>query len=1152
MSLSNYVFMKVSVLLRCTILLIASLFAGAAYTQIDTLFWFAAPEVSASAGDSPIYLRLMTYGAAANVQVSMPANGGFVPINIAIPANSVDTINLTPFLSSVESPAGNVVANNGIKITSSENISAFYELKSSTNKELFTLKGTRALGDNFYTPFQKFWDNAVTSPGSFSSIDIVASEDNTTVLITPRTAIIGHAQDITFSVTLQLGETYSARDITLTASSSLAGSIVSSNKPIAITLFSGALTNGGCTSAMGDQITSEAYTGTEFIIHKGTGSSDRVYILATQNGTGITIDNTTTTSTLINWGETYEIDLTDTENYIVTTKPVYVWHASGYGCELSGAQVPHLLCAGTYSTAFTRTSSDSLGLMLYTRSGFEGQFEVNGNATLITAGQFTNVPGTSGAFKMALIHFTPAQIAVNSYNEVTNTGDIFGLGVLHGNNGVGSGYGYLSEFGSYPFVTAGNDSTICANTTLPLNGTIGGGDVTGVWSTSGFGTFSNPTSSLVNSYLPNPLDTLVSPIELILTSIGNCTVLKDTILLTVSPAPIVTASANQAVCENNSTVQLAGGVAGGAGTGSWTSLGTGGTFLPDNLTLNAQFTPSAADIAAGSVQLVLTSTGMGSCFAETDTMLVNFTAPPIVDAGLDTLYACENFPNTLLNGSVTGSTSTGKWTTIGNGLFSPNNLDLAATYEPSPDDIIAGSVMLYLESTSNGACISEEDSLLLIFTVGPTVDAGINMIACSNDAIITLSGVISGVTSTGVWSGGLGTYGTNDTDLNSTYSPSVAEISSGTLFLTLTTTNNVSCVAVNDIVQINFVAPPIAIFNFTEDCLYDGSVFTDFSLPGYGNIISWDWDFGDSFTGSSQDESHLFLTPGTYNVQLITNSDAGCSDTVLQAVESFEIPVAGFNYSSNCPNNQIIIDFTDNSTTQSDALNYWYYDFGGPGNVATENPTQLFGLDGDYTITHIVGTVNGCFDTIVEVITVPLFPQAGFSYNTTNGLNIGAVFNFINTSQNGSLYNWTFGNNNTSTDENPSNTYFANGTYLVTQYVYGSLGCVDSTSQTIVINTVTTEINTLIPNAISPNGDGKNDVWKLEFIQLLYPNATVDIFNQWGQLLFSSEGYNNPWDGTYNDNLVPDGTYYYVINLSSTGAESEIFKGTLLVLKSKN
>ncbi|MFT5858990.1 MAG: gliding motility-associated-like protein [Flavobacteriaceae bacterium] len=1136
--------------LRYLFLLLLTFSTSISYSQVDTLFWFAAPEISASAGETPIYLRFMTYGNSANIEVSIPANGAFVPINLTVPANSVDSINLSSFIALIESPDGIAAWDTGIKITSTEKISAFYELKATTNKEIFSLKGTRALGDNFYTPFQKFWDNASTTPSSFSSIDIVATEDNTTVLITPRADIVGHLKDVTFSIILQTGQTFSAREIDLLGATSLAGSIVSSNKPIALTLFSGALTNAGCTSTMGDQITSEAYTGNDFIIHKGTSTSDRVYILATQNGTAITIENSSTTSALINWGETYEIALTDLENYITTSKPVYVWHASGYGCELSGAQVPHLLCAGTSSAAFTRTSSDSLGLLLYTRTGFEGQFEINGNPSLITAGQFTNVPGTGGAFKMAFIHYSTAQIPINSYNEVTNNGDIFGLGVLQGNNGAGSGYAYFSEFDSYPFVTIGNDTTICANTLLPLSGIVGGGDVTGVWSTSGFGTFANPTTSLVNTYNPSPLDTLISPIQLILTSTGNCTVLRDTIVLTVSPAPIVTASADQALCENNATAQLAGGVEGGATTGEWSSLGIGGTFLPDSITLNAQFVPSAADIASGSVQLVLTSTATGTCQAETDTMEIIFTLPPSVDAGLDTLYACENFPNTVLSGTVSGATTTGKWTTAGNGLFSPFNLDLNATYEPSPADVLAGSVMLYLESTSNGSCLSEMDSLLLIFTVSPTVDAGTNLIVCTNDASIDLSGVIGGVTSTGIWTGGLGSFVASDTDLNANYTPTAAEISSGTMFLTLTTTNNLGCLAETDNVQINFVAPPFANFNFTEECLYDGSVFTDFSLQGYGNIISWNWNFGDLSTGSNQNESHIYSAPGAYNVELITVSDAGCSDTALQVVQSFEIPTADFTTSSDCPNNQIIVDFTDNSTTVTDALNYWYYDFGGPGSIAAENATQLFGINGDYTITHIVGTINGCYDTIIEVLSIPPFPVASFSYNTTNGLNIGAIFNFINTSQNGTTYSWTFGNNNSSSDENPSNTYFSNGTYLVTQYVYGALGCVDSTSETIIINTVTTEITSLIPNAISPNGDNKNDVWKLEFIQLLYPNASVDIFNQWGQLLFNSDGYDIPWDGSYNGEPVPDGTYYYVINLNA-GTEDDLFTGTVLVLKSK-
>lgn len=1125
------------------------LFLKSGFSQIDTNFWFAAPEISASVGDNPIFLRFMTYANPANVEVTLPSNSAFTPINLSIPANSIDSINLAPFLSSIESPAADVVSNNGIKISASNPVSAFYELRAGSHKELFTLKGSKALGDNFYTPFQTNWDNGSTTPASFSSIDIVATENNTTVLITPRTAITGHAQNVTFSVVLNEGETYSARDMNTTGASTLAGSIVSSNKPIAVTLFSGALDNGGCLSATGDQITNQSFTGNSYVVHKGTASSDRVYILATENGTNVTVSNTGTTSALINWGETYEVALSDLDNYISTNKPVYVWHVSGYGCNLSAAQVPPLLCAGTYSTAFTRTSADSLGVFLYTRTGFENQFALNGNGALIPAGQFTDVPGTSGEFKMALIYFSLADVPLHSYNEVTNAGDVFGLGVITGNDGNGSGYGYLSEFNSYPFATAGNDTSICANTTINLNGQIGGGDITGLWSTSGFGTFALGTDTLINQYIPSPLDTLISPIDLILTSTGSCLTQRDTITLTVSASPIVNASADQSVCENNAVVQLSGDVQGGATTGVWSTLGSG-SFSPNNTTLNAQYVPSATDITAGTVQLVLSSTGAGACLQETDTMQITITSGAIVDAGVDTLYACENNASFGLSGTVSGATSTGKWITSGSGIFTPDNISLNSTYIPSQSDIVSGAIMIYLESTSNGNCVPVLDSIQVIFTTPPTVDAGINQLICANDAAISLNGSISGVTSTGVWSNGNGTFSSSDTDLNATYTPTPSEISAGTLILTLTSTSNGGCLAESDVVQINFIAEPNAIFNFTEECLYTGVTFTDFSQSGFGTLNSWQWDFGDMNSSTDQHASHDYSSSGTYDVQLIVTNDNGCTDTVTNSVQVFEVPTADFTYTSDCPNNQIIIDFTDNSSS-GDPINYWFYDFGGQGTSATANPSQIFNADGDYTITHIVGTTNGCYDTTTQVISVPPFPQAGFSYNTNNGLNIGAVFNFVNTSQNASSYSWDFGNNINSTEENPTNTYFSNGTYVVTQYAYGDLGCVDSTSQTIVINTVTNEISTLIPNAISPNDDGKNDIWKLEFIDLLYPQATVDIFNQWGQTIYSSTGYDVPWNGTFNGELVPDGTYFYVINLNDDSVAENIFKGTILVLKSK-
>lgn len=281
---------------KCLAFLLFTSTYSQSIAQVDTLFWFAAPEVAASQGESPILLRFMSYENPATVTVSLPANGAFIPISVSLPANSTNSIDLTPFLSSIESPAGNTVADNGLKIESTERIGAFYELGAATNKELFSLKGSKALGTNFYTPFQKHWDNASTTPASFSSIDIIASEDNTTVLITPRTAIVGHAQDATFSVILNKGETYSARDMNVTGLSSLAGSIVSSNKPIAVTVFSGALSEGLCSNSMGDQITNVNFTGRDFVLNKGTSSFDRVYVLATQNGTSITINNTVTTT----------------------------------------------------------------------------------------------------------------------------------------------------------------------------------------------------------------------------------------------------------------------------------------------------------------------------------------------------------------------------------------------------------------------------------------------------------------------------------------------------------------------------------------------------------------------------------------------------------------------------------------------------------------------------------------------------------------------------------------------------------------------------------------------------------------------------------------------------------------------------------------
>ena len=68
-----------------------------------------------------------------------------------------------------------------------------------------------------------------------------------------------------------------------------------------------------------------------------------------------------------------------------------------------------------------------------------------------------------------------------------------------------------------------------------------------------------------------------------------------------------------------------------------------------------------------------------------------------------------------------------------------------------------------------------------------------------------------------------------------------------------------------------------------------------------------------------------------------------------------------------------------------------------------------------------------------------------------------------------------------------------------------------------------------IPNGFTPNSDGINDTWEIDNIAF-QPDVTVEIFDRWGSKIFESKGYASNWDGTFNGQLLPTHTYFYVIS----------------------
>src|SRR5690606_19908568 len=148
-------------------------------------------------------------------------------------------------------------------------------------------------------------------------------------------------------------------------------------------------------------------------------------------------------------------------------------------------------------------------------------------------------------------------------------------------------------------VNAGPDKVLCANNAVvALSGSFT--VATGVVWSGGAGSFDPSTTNVNATYTPTPAEVASGTLILTLTSTGNgnCLAVSDQVQLSFTTAPTANAGANSSVCANNADIILNGSVAVATG-GTW-SGGTG-SFTPDNNTLNATYTPTAAEIANGAV-----------------------------------------------------------------------------------------------------------------------------------------------------------------------------------------------------------------------------------------------------------------------------------------------------------------------------------------------------------------------------------------------------------------------------------------------------------------------------------------------------------------------------------------------------------------------
>lgn len=118
--------------------------------------------------------------------------------------------------------------------------------------------------------------------------------------------------------------------------------------------------------------------------------------------------------------------------------------------------------------------------------------------------------------------------------------------------------------------------------------------------------------------------------------------------------------------------------------------------------------------------------------------------------------------------------------------------------------------------------------------------------------------------------------------------------------------------------------------------------------------------------------------------------------------------------------------------------------------------------------------------------------------------------------------------------------------FLVDVVATTDVGCQDSlTLYTKIVNKL------YLANVFSPNGDGRNDIWKLPK-EYLFPDLEIEIFNRWGALVWSAAGDKaaRGWDGrTNNGKVLPIGTYWYVIKFNINSSEWKPLTGSVTIVK---